>query len=179
MIRNFQDKTPQIHESVFVAENAVVIGDVEIGARASIWYNCVLRGDVNHIRIGARTNIQDGTIIHVSRQAELATVIEDEVTVGHRATVHGCHIATGSLIGIGAIVLDGARIGRNSLVAAGSLVTPGTEIPAESFVIGTPARVRRRLSGEEIRDLERFWRGYLELSEIYRGENSIPPSGER
>lgn len=168
MIRNFQDKTPKIHESVFVAENAVIIGDVEIGAGASVWYNCVLRGDVNHIRIGERTNIQDGTIIHVSRGERFPTIIEHEVTVGHSATIHGCYIETGSLIGIGAIILDGARIGRNSLVAAGSLVTPNTEIPAGSFVIGSPARVKRELTAEEISDLERFWRGYVQLSEIYK-----------
>ena len=167
MIRNFQDKTPKIHESVFVAENAVIIGDVEIEKDASIWYNCVLRGDVNHIRIGEKTNIQDGTTIHVSRKTH-ATILEHEVTVGHSATIHGCYIETGCLIGIGSIILDGARIGRNSLVAAGSLVTPGTQIPERSFVIGTPARVKRELTDEEVQDLERFWRGYVELSAKYK-----------
>jgi carbonic anhydrase/acetyltransferase-like protein (isoleucine patch superfamily) len=167
MIKSFKNIQPKIHETAFVAENAVVIGDVEIGENASVWYNCVLRGDVNFIRIGARTNIQDGTIIHVSRGEKFPTIIEDEVTVGHSATVHGCYIETGALIGIGAIVLDGARIGRNSLVAAGSLVTPQTVIPERSFVVGSPARVKRELSGEEVKDLERFWRGYIELSDIY------------
>ena len=167
MIKSFKNIQPKIHETAFVAENAVVIGDVEIGENASVWYNCVLRGDVNFIRIGARTNIQDGTIIHVSRGEKFPTIIEDEVTVGHSATVHGCYIETGALIGIGAIVLDGARIGRNSLVAAGSLVTPQTVIPDRSFVVGSPARVKRELSGEEVKDLERFWRGYIELSDIY------------
>jgi carbonic anhydrase/acetyltransferase-like protein (isoleucine patch superfamily) len=167
MIKSFRNTQPKIDETAFIAENAVVIGDVEIGPNASVWYNCVLRGDVNFIRIGARTNIQDGTIIHVSRGEKFPTIIEDEVTVGHSATVHGCYIETGTLIGIGAIVLDGARVGRNSLVAAGSLVTPNTVIPERSFVIGSPARVKRELSGEEIEDLERFWRGYLELSAIY------------
>lgn len=167
MIKNFQDKTPQIHDTAFIAENAVIIGDVEIGAEASIWYNCVLRGDVNFIRIGERTNIQDGTIIHVSRKTDYATVIEHEVTVGHTATIHGCYIETGSLIGIGAIILDGARIGRNSLIAAGSLVTPETKIPERSFVLGAPARVKRELTDEEVLDLERFWRGYVELNGIY------------
>ncbi|HQU86546.1 MAG TPA: gamma carbonic anhydrase family protein, partial [Pyrinomonadaceae bacterium] len=127
MIKPFQNIEPKIHESAFIAENAVIIGDVEIGEQASIWYNCVLRGDVNFIRIGARSNIQDGTIIHVSRH-DFPTVIEEEVTVGHSATIHGCHIEKGSLIGIGAIILDGARIGKNSLIAAGSLVTPNTII---------------------------------------------------
>lgn len=168
MIKDFQDKTPKIHESVFVAENAVIIGDVEIERDASIWYNCVLRGDVNSIRIGEKTNVQDGTIIHVSRIGDYSTILEHEVTVGHSATIHGCYIETGCLIGIGAIILDGARIGKNSLIAAGSLVTPGTQIPERSLVMGSPAKVKRELTDEEVQDLERFWRGYVELNGIYR-----------
>lgn len=167
MIKTFQNIAPKIHETAFVAETAVIIGDVEIGERASVWYNCVLRGDVNYIRIGAGTNIQDGTVIHVSRGADFPTVIEERVTVGHSATVHGCHVETGSLVGIGAIILDGARIGKNSLVAAGSLVTPGTQIPERSFVLGSPARVRRELTDEEVENLQKFWRNYIALSEIY------------
>jgi carbonic anhydrase/acetyltransferase-like protein (isoleucine patch superfamily) len=151
-----------------VAENAVIIGDVEIEEDASIWYNCVLRGDVNYIRIGKKTNIQDGTVIHVSRKKEYATIIEDEVTVGHSATIHGCYIETGSLIGIGAIILDGARIGKNSLIAAGALITPNTVIPERSLVMGSPARVKREMTDEEVLDLERFWRGYVEMNGIYR-----------
>lgn len=168
IIRDFQDKTPKIDESVFVAENAVIIGDVEIGKDASIWYNCVLRGDVNCIKIGEKTNIQDGTIIHVSRTGDFSTIIEHEVTVGHTTTIHGCYIETGCLIGIGAIILDGARIGKNSLVAAGSLVTPNTQIPARSLVMGSPAKVKREMTDEEVQDLERFWRGYVQLNGIYR-----------
>ncbi len=171
MIKSFQNIAPKIHADAFVAENAVIIGDVEIGERASVWYHCVLRGDVNHIRIGADTNIQDGTIIHVSRGAEFPTIIEAEVTVGHRATIHGCYIERGSLIGIGAIILDGARIGKNSLIAAGSLVTPNTVIPPRSFVLGSPARVIRELSDEEIENLQHFWQNYIKLSEIYIHEN--------
>lgn len=168
MIRNFDGVEPRIDPTAFVAENAVVIGDVAIGENASIWYNCVLRGDVNFIRIGARTNIQDGTVIHVSRGDRFPTVIEDEVTVGHSATIHGCHIERGSLIGIGSIVLDGARVGRNSLIAAGSLVTPNTIIPERSFVLGSPARVRRELTDEEIEGIQKFWRNYVTLIEHYR-----------
>ncbi len=167
MIKRFQDKTPKIHERAFVAENAVIIGDVEIGANASIWYNCVVRGDVNYIRIGDGTNIQDGTIIHVSRGNDFPTIIDHNVTVGHSATIHGCYIETGSLIGIGAIILDGARIGQNSLIAAGSLVTPNTVVPERSFVMGTPARIKRELSDEEVGDLQNFWQNYIKLSEIY------------
>lgn len=167
MIKSFNGVSPKIHESVFVAENAVIIGDVGIGENASIWYNCVLRGDVNFIRIGDGTNIQDGTIIHVSRSEEFPTIIEHNVTVGHSATIHGCYIETGSLIGIGAIILDGARIRKNSLIAAGSLVTPNTIIPERSFVMGAPAKVRRELSDDEVTDLQKFWQNYVKLSEIY------------
>jgi carbonic anhydrase/acetyltransferase-like protein (isoleucine patch superfamily) len=167
MIKTFQAKSPQIHASAFIAETAVIIGDVEIGERASVWYNCVLRGDVNFIRIGAGTNIQDGTVIHVSRGTDFPTVIEPHVTVGHSATIHGCYIEQGSLIGIGAIILDGARIGKNSLVAAGSLVTPNTIIPERSFVLGSPARVKRELSDEEVENLQKFWQNYITLIELY------------
>lgn len=167
MIRPFQNIAPRIDETAFIAENAVIIGDVEIGAEASIWYNCVLRGDVNFIRIGAKTNIQDGTIIHVSRGAEFPTIIEPEVTVGHSATIHGCYIERGSLIGIGAIVLDGATIGKNSLIAAGSLVTPETKIPERSFVLGAPAKVKRELTNEEVENLQKFWQNYVKLTKLY------------
>lgn len=171
MIKSFQNTTPKIHESAFVAEDAVVIGDVEIGENASVWYGSILRGDVNFIRIGARTNIQDGTIIHVSRETH-STVLEEEITVGHRVTLHGCYVETGCLIGIGAIILDGARIGKNSLVAAGSLVTPGTIIPERSMVMGSPARVKRELSDGEVEDLKKFWQNYVLLSQIYIKERS-------
>lgn len=167
MIKTFQNTAPKIHASAFIAEDAVVIGDVEIGEQASVWYGSILRGDVNFIRIGARTNIQDGSVIHVSRETH-STVLEEEITVGHRVTLHGCYVEKGCLIGIGAIILDGARIGKNSLVAAGSLVTPGTQIPERSLVMGSPARVKRELTEEEVRDLEKFWRNYILLSEIYQ-----------
>jgi carbonic anhydrase/acetyltransferase-like protein (isoleucine patch superfamily) len=169
MIKSFQNLQPKIHESVFIAEDAIVIGDVEIGENSSVWYGSILRGDVNYIRIGARTNVQDGCVIHVSSKTH-PTVLEDEITLGHRVTLHGCYVETGCLIGIGAIVLDGARIGRNSLVAAGSLVTPGTEIPPRSLVMGSPAKVKRELTDAEVKDLERFWRNYVSLSEIYRNQ---------
>jgi carbonic anhydrase/acetyltransferase-like protein (isoleucine patch superfamily) len=171
MIKPFRTTAPRIHETAFIAENAVVIGDVEIGAQASVWYGSILRGDVNFIRIGARTNIQDACVLHVSR-ATHSTVLEEEITVGHRVTLHGCHVERGCLIGIGAIVLDGARIGRNSLVAAGSLITPGTEIPARSLVMGAPARVKRPLTDEEVEKLEESWRNYVGLSEFYKSAQS-------
>lgn len=167
LIKSFRGVEPRIHETAFVAGNAVIIGDVEIGEQSSVWYGSILRADVNSIRIGARTNIQDASVIHVTSKTH-DTVLEDEITLGHRVTIHGCYIETGSLIGIGAIVLDGARIGRNSLIAAGSLVTPNTEIPPRSLVMGSPARVKRELSEEEVKDLARFWQNYVELSRHYR-----------
>ncbi len=171
MIKSFLDKKPNIHETAFVADTATIIGDVEIGAESSVWYGSILRGDVNFIRIGARTNVQDGCIVHVSRNTH-PTILEDEITLGHRVTLHGCYVETGCLIGIGAIVLDGARIGRNSLVAAGSLVTPDTQIPPRSLVMGSPARVKRELSDEEFYNLARFWQNYTDLSKIYKQGNS-------
>ena len=169
MIKHFQDKLPKIHESVFIAENATVIGDVEIGANSSVWYGCILRGDVNYIRIGERVNIQDASVIHVSSKTH-PTILEDEITVGHRVTLHGCYVETGCLIGINSVILDGARIGKNSLVAAGSLVTPNTKIPENSLVMGSPAKVKRELSADEIENLKKFWQNYFSLSQIYLAE---------
>ena len=169
MIKSFQNKQPKIHETAYVAEDAIIVGDVEIGEDSSVWYGSILRGDVNFIRIGKRTNIQDGSIIHVSSKTN-PTILEDEITLGHRVTLHGCYVETGCLIGIGAIVLDGARIGASSLIAAGSLVTPDTQIPPRSLVMGSPARVKRELSVEEIFGLKRFWQNYVSLARIYRNE---------
>jgi carbonic anhydrase/acetyltransferase-like protein (isoleucine patch superfamily) len=166
MIKSFQNNTPKIHDSVFIAEDVVVIGSVEIGEGSSVWYGCILRGDVNFIRIGERTNIQDGSIVHVSSKTN-PTILEDEITVGHRVTLHGCHIESNCLIGIGSIILDGARIGRNSLVAAGSLVTPNTQVPPRSLVMGSPAKVKRELTDEEVEKYSRNWKNYVELSGIY------------
>ncbi|MDQ3798517.1 MAG: gamma carbonic anhydrase family protein [Acidobacteriota bacterium] len=169
MIKRFQNLSPRIHETAFIAETAVIIGDVEIGENSSVWFGSILRGDVNYIRIGARTNIQDACVLHVSARTH-PTVLEDEVTLGHRVTLHGCYVETGCLIGIGAIVMDGARIGRNSLVGAGSLVTPNTEIPPRSLVLGSPARVKRTLADDEVKNLEKFWHNYVSYSRIYKSE---------
>ncbi len=170
MIKSFQNKSPKIDETAFIAADAQIIGAVEIGAESSVWFGSILRGDVNSIRIGSRTNIQDGTIIHVSRDTH-STIVEDEVTLGHRVTLHGCHIESNCLIGIGAIVLDGVRVGANSLVAAGSLLTPNTIIPPRSLVMGSPAKVKRELSDAEVEDLEKFWRNYVSLSRIYKDQS--------
>jgi len=166
MIKSFSRTSPKIHESAFIAENAVIIGDVEIGEDASVWFGSVIRGDVNYIRIGAKTNIQDMTMIHVSSKTH-PTVLEEEITVGHQVTLHGCYVERQSLIGIGAILLDGARVGAQSLVAAGSLLTPGTQIPPRSLVMGSPAKVKRELNDDELAFLDRSWRNYIELKEHY------------
>ncbi len=157
---------PKIHETAFIAEDAIIIGDVEIGEDSSVWFGSIIRGDVNSIRIGAGTNIQDATVIHVSSKTH-STVLEDKITVGHRVTLHGCHVESGCLIGIGAILLDGVRVGRNSLVAAGSLLTPGTQIPPNSLVMGSPAKVKRELTDDELAYLDKSWRNYVELKKHY------------
>ena len=166
MIRPFKNIHPKVHESAFVADDAIVIGDVEIGEDASVWFGSVIRGDVNYIRIGARTNIQDMTMIHVSSKTH-STILEEEITVGHNVTLHGCYVGRGCLIGIGAILLDGVRVGRNSLVAAGSLLTPGTQIPPNSMVMGSPAKVKRELTVDELAYLDKSWRNYVELKKHY------------
>lgn len=167
MIKPFLGKFPRIHETAFVTDDAVIVGDVEIGEDASVWFGSILRGDVNYIRIGARTNIQDQTIIHVSSKG-LPTIVEEEVTVGHRVTLHACHVERGCLIGIGAILMDGVRVGPQSLVGAGTLLTPGTQIPPRSLVIGSPGRVKRELTDDELASLENSWRNYVELKEKYK-----------
>lgn len=175
MIRPFNGIEPKIHETAYVTDDSVIVGDVKIGEDASVWFGSVLRGDVNYIRIGARTNIQDQTIIHVSSMG-LPTIVEDGVTVGHRVTLHACHVERGCLIGIGAILMDGVRVGAHSLVGAGTLLTPGTQIPPRSLVIGSPGRVMRELTEAELASLEKSWRNYVELKNIYlamdRGDNA-------
>ena len=166
MINTFKSIEPKIHQSVFVAENAIIIGDVEIGEDASVWFGSVLRGDVSYIRIGARTNIQDMTMIHVSSNFG-PTIIEEEVTVGHRVTLHGCHVERGCLIGMGAIIMDEAQIGQQSIIGAGSLVSPGTIIPPRVLALGSPARVKRDLTADEIAYLDKSWRNYVELKNTY------------
>jgi carbonic anhydrase/acetyltransferase-like protein (isoleucine patch superfamily) len=168
MIKSFLEQTPRVHPTVFIADDAFVIGDVEIGEDSSVWFGSVIRGDVNYIRIGARTNIQDHTVIHVNSGTH-PTILEAEITVGHRVTLHGCYVESGSLIGIGSILLDGVRIGRESLIAAGSLVTPNTQIPPRSMVMGAPARVRRELTDDEIEHLRHSWQHYVELKNQYLG----------
>ena len=152
--------SPQLAEQVFLADNSVVIGDVQIGASSSVWYNVVIRGDVAPIRIGKETNIQDGAVLHGTFEKCGAT-LGDRVTVGHLAMLHGCTIGRGTLVGMGSIVMDQAVIGEYSLIGAGSLVTEGSEFPARSLIVGRPAKVKRSLTDEEVALLEKSADNYL------------------
>lgn len=172
MIRPFRGARPQIHPTAFVEESAQIVGDVTIGAHSSVWFNAVVRGDVFHIRIGDRANVQDGTVIHVSNGTH-ATVLEDEVTVGHNVTLHGCHVGRGCLVGMGSVVMDGVLVGEKSLIAAGALVSPGTIIPPRSLVMGFPAKVKRELTDEEVAGLDVFWQNYVEYTRVYREEYGL------
>src|SRR2546423_8556455 len=166
MIRPFRGVHPQIHESAFIADSAQIIGDVHIGEQASVWFGTVVRGDMFYIRIGDRTNVQDNCVLH-TRTGEKPTILEDEVTIGHSVTLHGCYIEHQSLIGIGSIVLDDVRVGAQSLVAAGSLISPGTIIPSRSLVMGMPARINRSLTNEKVANLDLFWKNNVENSPMH------------
>jgi carbonic anhydrase/acetyltransferase-like protein (isoleucine patch superfamily) len=167
-IRAFQGVTPRLHPSVFVADGAQVIGDVEVGEESSVWYNTVLRGDVNPIRVGRRTNIQDLTMVHVEKGTYPVT-IGDEVTVGHHVVIHGCTIGNRVLVGIGSIVLNGVVIEDDSFVAAGTLLTPGTHVPSGSMVMGSPGRVKRTLTDAERAGLLTSAAGYVLNAKLHRG----------
>jgi carbonic anhydrase/acetyltransferase-like protein (isoleucine patch superfamily) len=169
MIRPFRGVEPQIHPTAFIEESAQIIGDVHIGEASSVWFNAVVRGDVYYIRIGDRTNIQDGTVVHVTNGTH-ATILEDEVTVGHNVTLHGCHIERGCLIGMGSIVMDDVVIGAESIVAAGALVSPGTKVPPRSLVLGVPAKVKRPLTDEEVAGLAHYWQNYVEYTRLYKSD---------
>jgi gamma-carbonic anhydrase len=166
IIRSYQGKAPSIGEGVFLAETAAVIGDVVIGARSSVWYGTVVRGDVFHIRVGEETSLQDNTVIHVT-SGKHATIIGDRVTVGHGVTLHGCTVGDRCIIGMGAIVLDEAHVGARSVVGAGALLTPGTVIPEGHLAIGSPARVKRPLTDGELRWIETSADHYVELARRY------------
>lgn len=165
MIIEYAGKRPRIAASAFVAPTAVVIGDVEIGDEASIWFGVVLRGDHGPIRIGARSNVQDNAVIHVGEMVG-ETIVEEDVTIGHAAMMEDCVIGSGSLIGMNAVVLNGAKIGRASIVAAGSVVGQGAEIPDGVLVAGAPAAVKKSL-GEAAADIKKNAAGYVELSRSY------------
>ena len=166
MIRPYKGRRPVVDPSAYIDESAQVIGDVVIGAESSVWMLVVIRGDVNYIRIGRQSNVQDGTVIHVMHDRH-PTVIGDEVTIGHGAIVHGCTIASRVLIGMGAIVLNGATIGEDTIVAAGSLVTEGAALPPRSLVMGSPAKVRRSLSDGEVGSIREYAANYVRYRKDY------------
>src|SRR5579864_4672978 len=169
MIRSFRGTKPRIAASAYVDPGAHVIGDVEIGERASIWPAVVLRGDIEPIRVGAETNIQDGTIIHTDKG--FPAIIGDRVSVGHAAVLHGCTVEEDSLIGMGALVLTGARIGKGAVVAAGSLVPEGMQVPPGTLVMGVPAKPRRPVTEEETTRFREGCRHYVEKAAIYREQS--------
>ena len=166
LILPYQGTTPTIHATVFVAQTAAVIGDVTIGAQSSVWYGCVLRGDVNFIRIGRRTNIQDGTVIHVS-SAGIGTVVGDGVTVGHMALLHACTVEDGAFIGMKACVMDGAVVESGAMVAACALVTPGKRVPSGQLWAGSPAKYLRDLRPNELEGFADSDARYAALAQDY------------
>jgi carbonic anhydrase/acetyltransferase-like protein (isoleucine patch superfamily) len=173
IVRAYAGAWPRIHPEAWVAPGAVIVGDVEIGAGASVWYACVVRGDVHHVRIGARSNVQDGSVLHVTKD-RFACLLGDEVTVGHRAVVHGCRVGDGALIGIGAIVLDGAVIGREALVGAGAVVTPGPQVPDGWLALGIPAKPVRELERAEIAEQRERTLTYVETARRHRASAGAP-----
>ncbi len=168
MIQSFIHRSPKIDASNFIAENAAVIGDVHLGRDASVWFSATVRGDVHRIRIGNRSNIQDNAVVHVTHHTS-PTTIGDNVTVGHSAVVHGCTIQDRVLVGMGAIILDHANIGSDSIIGAGALVTGGKEIPPRSMVIGSPARVVRELTDEEVATIMNYANNYVRYKNVYLG----------
>ena len=167
MLMPFRDKSPKVDPTVFIAENALVIGDVEIGPEANIWFHCIVRGDVNAIRIGPNCNIQDACVLHVEKDGH-PLILEEDVVLGHRVVAHGCRIKRGSLIGIGAILLNGAEIGEESIVGAGSLVPPGAILPPRTLALGSPAKPVRQLKEKDLDMIQRTISNYRNLKEIYR-----------
>jgi gamma-carbonic anhydrase len=170
-IRAYRGKFPQIAASAYIDPSSVIIGDVVIGEDSSIWPMTVVRGDVHHIRIGNRTNVQDGCVLHVMKD-QYSLTLGDEVTVGHSVTLHGCTIESRVLIGMGCVILNGAVIGSNCIIAAGALVTERTVIPAGSMVMGSPAKVKRTLSEGEFASIGEYAARYVGYKNIYRSEVS-------
>ncbi|HHV63689.1 MAG TPA: gamma carbonic anhydrase family protein [Peptococcaceae bacterium] len=165
MLIPYQGHTPLIGENVYIAEGAQLIGKVQVGDLSSIWFNCVLRGDLSSITIGKRTNIQDLTLIHVNSGQPV--IIEDDVSVGHSCVLHGCKIGKGSLIGMGAIILNDSVIGENCLVAAGSLIPERKVFPPNTLIMGSPAKVVRELTPEEIANIHQTSQRYMERAQEY------------
>ena len=179
MLRPFRSITPTVHPTAYIDESAQVIGDVEIGQESSVWMNVVIRGDVNIIRIGDRTNIQDGTVIHVMRDTH-ATRLGHDVTVGHAAILHGCTIHDRVLIGMGSMLLNGAEIGEDSIVAAGTLVPEGKKFPPRSLLMGRPAVLKRALSDADVASVLGYAQRYVGYRKDYmprlrQGSGGVTP----
>jgi len=166
MLKDYKGQWPKIAPSAFIEDSAQVVGDVEIGEDSSIWFNAVVRGDVNYIRIGNRTNIQDGSIVHVTHDT-FPTFLEDDITVGHSVTLHGCIIRSRVLIGMGAIILDGAEVESDCIIGAGALVTEGKKIPSGWLAIGSPAKPVRELTDKEREGLLESSKNYVEYKNDY------------
>jgi carbonic anhydrase/acetyltransferase-like protein (isoleucine patch superfamily) len=166
MIRIFQGIKPTIAKSAFIEETAVVIGDVVIGEDCSVWFNSVIRGDVNYIRLGDRTNVQDLCVLHVTH-ATAPLVIGNDVTIGHNVVLHGCTIKDRVLIGMGAIIMDGAVIGEDCVVGAGALITEGTIVPPKSLILGSPAKVKRPVTGKELAWIKESAQNYIKYAKQY------------
>jgi carbonic anhydrase/acetyltransferase-like protein (isoleucine patch superfamily) len=167
MILPFQGTHPVLGQRVFVADNATLVGDVTLGDDASVWFQTVLRGDGLPIRVGARTNVQDLVMVHVTAGGHGAT-IGDDVTIGHRAIVHACTVGDRCLIGMGSILLDGCVIGDESIVGAGAVVPAGMQVPPRSLVLGLPAQIKRTLTDDDVRTIRDLGQTYLRLKESYR-----------
>lgn len=168
MIESFLGVHPDLDDSNFVASTATIIGDVSLGSETSVWFGAVIRGDVNWIRIGERSNVQDQVVVHVTKRTA-PTIVGSMVSIGHRAVVHGCTIGDRVLLGIGCIILDHVEIGVDCIVGAGAVVTPGTVVPPRSLIVGVPGRVVRELSDEEVNGIATNAENYLKYSRVYRG----------
>jgi carbonic anhydrase/acetyltransferase-like protein (isoleucine patch superfamily) len=168
MLRAYKGCLPVVHPTAYVDDSAQVIGDVEIGEASSVWMNVVIRGDVHRIRIGRRSNVQDGTIVHVMRGTH-ATTIGDEVTIGHGAIVHGCTLRDRILVGMGAILLNGVDVGNDCIVAAGTLLTENSQIPPRSLVMGSPGKVRRELTDDDVASIRDYAERYVGYRLDYMG----------
>jgi len=171
LIRSYQGRTPRIADSAYIDPQSIIIGDVTIAADSSVWPGTVIRGDVHYIRIGSRTNVQDGCVLHVMRDTH-PLILGDNVTIGHGVVLHGCTIESRCLIGMGSIILNGARIGTGSIVAAGTLVPEGTDLPPGSLFMGHPGKFRRALTDADQHSIDNYAERYVEYKETYKQKSS-------
>ena len=171
MILEHQGEVPSIHNDAYIAPNATIIGKVTVKEKASIWYNVVLRGDDNRIEIGKYTNIQDNSVLHISHK--YPTILGDYITVGHNAIVHACTVGDNCLIGMGSIILDGAKIGENTIIGAGAMVTLGKKIPSGVLVLGSPGKVVRKLTDEEIQGINDSALHYADYGRDHKGNKEV------